>query len=344
MNWGCTGYQWESADGSLHFQGRTFDTMPMNGLVLQYMPAGEEYMRLITKPDGPKTKLKYAFIGIGPDETDARLFADGINEHGVMGGMLLFPRYASYAPMQDAGANALNPALFLATALGMCASVKEVMAFAGETQLVNEIVMGSGAQVHFIFSDRTGKTIIIEPIDQKLKIHEQNVGVLTNAPDYDWMMTNLKNYIGIKQTSALPTTIDGVEFSRFGDGDGFRGLPADYSPPSRFARMALTRNWLVKGTNEADCVTRMFNGFSTVTIPEGVVRTDSQSFNTAGGNETAHYDVSLYTSVMCAESLTYYYHTYQTRHINALRLTPLLQSSQYQRWPVSEVPQFNFLN
>ena len=344
MNWGCSSYQWDSADGSLHFQGRTFDTMPMNSLVLQYMPRGYEYARLLADPSAGTNKLKYGFVGIGPAVTEIPLFADGVNEKGLMGCMLLFPGYASYTPMDKAGPDGLDPAFFLGTALGMCASTPEVIDFAKRTELVNELVMGSVATVHFIFSDTTGKTVIIEPTAQTLKIYEENVGVMTNAPDYPWMMTNLKNYVGIRQISAMPAEIDGLKFSRFGDGDGFLGLPSDYSPPARFVRLAMTRNWLLKGRNEPDCVNRMFNGFSTVTIPEGVVKTDAGSFNVSGGTETAHYDVSLYTAVMCAESRTYYYHTYNTRNVTAIRLDPLLGTAEYKKWPVEQTPKYDFMN
>ena len=46
---------------------------------------------------------------------------------------------------------------------------------------------------HFFFMDQNGDTIVLEP---KKGIHvsvDNPYGVLTNAPDFDWHTTNLKN-------------------------------------------------------------------------------------------------------------------------------------------------------
>jgi choloylglycine hydrolase len=47
--------------------------------------------------------------------------------------------------------------------------------------------------LHFVVHDRTGKSIIIEPVDNVLKLHQNSVGVTTNSPTFDWHMTNLRN-------------------------------------------------------------------------------------------------------------------------------------------------------
>jgi penicillin V acylase-like amidase (Ntn superfamily) len=49
--------------------------------------------------------------------------------------------------------------------------------------------------VHFVIHDRHGKFVVIEPFDKTLKIYDNPLGVLTNAPTFDWHMTNLRNYI-----------------------------------------------------------------------------------------------------------------------------------------------------
>ena len=51
--------------------------------------------------------------------------------------------------------------------------------------------------MHFFIQDKTGKSIAVEPIRGKLKVTDAPLGVMTNAPTYDWHMTNLDNYINL---------------------------------------------------------------------------------------------------------------------------------------------------
>ena len=55
--------------------------------------------------------------------------------------------------------------------------------------------------------------------------------VLTNAPTLDWHLGNLPNYANLGVVN-VPQSFFGQELN----GSGFRGLPGDGTPPSRFVR------------------------------------------------------------------------------------------------------------
>ena len=56
---------------------------------------------------------------------------------------------------------------------------------------------GIVAGAHFFIQDKSGKSIAVEPVDGTLKVHDAPLGIMTNAPTYDWHMTNLQNYIDL---------------------------------------------------------------------------------------------------------------------------------------------------
>ena len=58
--------------------------------------------------------------------------------------------------------------------------------------VVVEQSIGIIVQGHWIVTDKTGKYI-----DTELKIHDSPLGVITNAPSYDWHETNLRNYVNL---------------------------------------------------------------------------------------------------------------------------------------------------
>ena len=56
---------------------------------------------------------------------------------------------------------------------------------------------GIVAGAHFFIQDKSGKSIAVEPVDGTLKVHDAPIGIMTDAPTYDWHMTNLQNYINL---------------------------------------------------------------------------------------------------------------------------------------------------
>ena len=59
-----------------------------------------------------------------------------------------------------------------------------------------------------------GKSIVIEPVDGTLKVHDAPLGVMTNAPTYDWHMTNLRNYVNFSMVNRPPVKVGSVTLVR----------------------------------------------------------------------------------------------------------------------------------
>ncbi len=94
---------------------------------------------------------------------------------------------------------------------------------------------------HWMVTDPTGDSIVIEYTEGKVKVHENPLGVITNNPNYDWHMTNLRNYIQLSKSPYPTKSIDGrkdevIDLAPLGGGSGMLGLPGDMTPPSRFVR------------------------------------------------------------------------------------------------------------
>ena len=146
---------------------------------------------------------------------------------------------------------------------------------------------------------------MIEYVKGELKVYDNPLGVLTNSPPFDWQMINLANHVNISADNVKPVEIDGLKTSGFGQGTGMLGLPGDYTPPSRFVRMAaLVSSALPVTGPEAGLVLAM-TLINNVDIAKGTIRqpTDKGIF----------YDTTNWVVVADAGRMRYYFRTYDNK-------------------------------
>lgn len=62
--------------------------------------------------------------------------------------------------------------------------------------VVGVMMPGEGVPpLHYAITDKTGAGIVVEYTNNgTLNIYDNQVGVLTNSPPYDWQLTNLGQY------------------------------------------------------------------------------------------------------------------------------------------------------
>ncbi|MBM3846079.1 MAG: linear amide C-N hydrolase [Verrucomicrobia bacterium] len=314
----CTGISLKAADGGV-VCARTVewalgdahhDTLvlfPRNHAFTGLTPGGE---------NGLKWKGRHGFVsltaygqGYGPD---------GLNEAGLYVGVYYFPGYASYAPYDAAQAErSLSVGDFMRWLLSSFTTVAEVRANLDKVRVVNvadERFGGAPLPFHWKIADPTGASIVIEIVDGgQVKIHDALLGVISNSPEYDWHLTNLRNYLGLSGAPKKSITLDDKAFAPLGGGSGLMGLPGDFTPPSRFVRaLALTASARPLEKAE-DAVFEAFRILDNFNIPVGA---------TAAGGKIAR-DITSATQITTASDLknrVLYFHTMDNRQIQKLDL------------------------
>jgi len=215
--------------------------------------------KAITTNKGSYTKwdAKYEAKGMNATDEDVvkhlgdgvkTILVDGVNEKGLAGGMLYFPSFAKYQAADTAppASTKLAPWEFLTWALTTCQDVNEV-----KENLNKVIVVGEKDElekleeklpVHYTLHDKSGNSIVIEPMEGGLVVHDNPLGVMTNSPPFQWHQTNLRNYLTLsnvtpsQKTLRLSHNAKDVVLEPLGQGAGMFGLPGDSSSPSRFVR------------------------------------------------------------------------------------------------------------
>jgi len=321
----CTGISLKSADGAA-IRGRTLEFgFPMQSKVI-VIPAGKEFAG--TLPDGGKGlvyKSKYAIVGA--NALGLPVLLDGINDQGLSVGLFYFPNYAKYTDVTPENAShALAGYEFGVWALANFATVDEVREAVKDIVLVPTPAPGLGSAqgavpgAHFFLQDRSGKSIAIEPVDGTLKVHDAPLGVMTNAPTYDWHMTNLANYINLSVKDIESAKVGPVTVNAFGAGAGLVGLPGDFTPPSRFVRAVVFSQSAVPNATAEDAVLSAFHILNQFDIPKGSL------LNSAGGETLS--EITEWTSVADLKNLRWYFRTFTDQSIHMVDLKQAVEAAK----------------
>lgn len=311
--WSCTGLQLKATDGTF-INGRTLEFgMPLDFSIL-FVPRNYDFKG--TLPDGSAGlpyRSKYA--SIGAITFGAPAVVDGVNEKGLSIGMFYFPGYAEYtAVTPDNKKIALSPIEFPNWILTQFATVDEVKQHVQSVVIVPTIPKGWPAlpPFHYVVYDKTGKSIVIEPLKGKLVVYDNPLGIMTNSPTFDWHMTNLSNYINLTTQNAPPVDVDGVQLQQFGEGSGMHGLPGDFTPPSRFVRASVFSAAAIPPANSPAGVLQIFHILNQFDIPVGSVRSMD--------GKTMIPEMTLATCVKDPNTLKYYMRTYENQGITMVDL------------------------
>ncbi len=178
------------------------------------------------------------------------------------------------------------------------------------------------APVHFVVHDRSGKSAVIEPLNKSLKIYDNPLGVVTNSPTFDWHMTNLRNYVNLTATNVPPINLGGVTLAQFGQGSGLRGLPGDFTPPSRFVRAVAFSQSAIPSATAAQAVLQAFHILNNFDIPYGAVR--------EAENGQTHAEATTWTSASDLKNLHWYFRTYDDQSIRSVDLAKALAAAHGQ--------------
>ncbi|MET1247437.1 choloylglycine hydrolase family protein [Sporolactobacillus sp. STCC-11] len=328
----CTSVTLETTDGH-HLFGRTMDFATDLGQTVTVVPRNYSW---ISAASGESIITRYGMIGMASVAEDVIVYADGMNEAGLACATLYLPGFADFNDQPSKGKEAVAPHDFVFWSLSQFGSIAEVKEALAKVSLVDFplAAMGITPPLHWILSDKTGRSIVVEPLEKDIKIVDNPVGVMTNSPDFQWHLTNLRQFIGLRPKQFEATRWEDLELSAFSQGSGSVGLPGDFTPPSRFVRAAYWKNNITGIDTERDGITGLFHILSTCDLPKGAVVTPDNM-----------EDVTLYTSAMCVESGNFYYHGYDNRQITVVNLfREDLDAAEIRTYPFIREQAFHFEN
>ena len=279
----------------------------------------------------PNTKglaWKSTFAVIGANAFGLANFVDGVNEKGLAGGLFYFPGFAGYQEVTpEQYAQSLPMWQLLTWILTSCATVQEVKTTVPTLFISNAVLSGTTDNIpaHLIVHDSSGKSVVIECIAGKLALHDNPIGTITNAPAFDWHMTNLRNYINLSPVDAPSKIIAGITLAPLGQGSGMVGLPGSFTPPDRFVRITAFSHAAPKAKTELEGITQAFHILNNFDIPIGSVT-----------SSTGTTEYTQWTSACDMKNKIFYCKTYDNFQLQKIDLMKIdLNSSTHTMIPLN---------
>ena len=317
----CTALHLTAKDGGV-VVGRTMEFGMDTKSDAVVVPAGTQLTSsLPDKSKGIHYTTKYGMVGL--NFMEKRMVVDGMNEKGLYVGALYLPGYASYPEGTPENAEkSMAPEDYVAWLLGNFATVAEVEANYDKVILVENPQKEIGGQSfpgHFLITDSSGASIVIEPVEKTLKLHKNPLGILTNSPTFDWHMTNLSNYANLSATNVKPLDFSGAEIKTFGQGSGLVGLPGDSTPPSRLVRAVAYSQSAIQLPTATETVPQVFHIMNVFDIPLGSIQEKTE--------DAVHYDFTQWTTVADLKNIKFAYKTYTDQTIHSIDVRKALAAA-----------------
>lgn len=220
--------------------------------------------------------IRYPYIGGGRIEGDHQiLVADGVNTQGLSCAELMFPLKAHYQDEPTTDKLNLTPQDFLPWVLAEHASVSAVKADLANIALIGKYWL-AGDEVfafHWILTDKTGRTLIVEPTKNGLEVIADSIGVLTNSPTYPEHMARLaKSFHTSEKPAALIQRATQIVM-------GQQFPAATNTPTTRFQVTAINKLGAQPSPNQFEARNRLFSDLDTVAIPFKPSMNDHPNFN-----------------------------------------------------------------
>ncbi|MDD5097459.1 MAG: choloylglycine hydrolase family protein [Candidatus Omnitrophica bacterium] len=270
LSFACTDFQIKAKDNTVVI-GRSMEfPVDLHSNVV-IVPREEQFVSIDDKGvKGITWTNKYGFLGIDAYNLK-NCYVEGFNEKGLAFDALMFTG-AKYQPAL--------PGKFVAISdigswiMGNFATVEELKEALPKVNVAGRSLKEANGSLdmHIAVHDAAGKNLVIEFIDGQVKVYDNPLGVMTNRPDFEWQINNLRNYINLNAHDRKDKLLNGIKLEPTGVGSGLLGLPGDWTPPSRFVRVAFSLDAALPVNDATEAVNLAEHLLNIVDIPKGAIK------------------------------------------------------------------------
>ncbi len=316
----CTVFRMTAKDGNI-----TIARSMEFGADLKYdiiiVPRNMAFMSLpFNEIAGIKWTTKYGYAAVANMGMDFGV-SDGMNEKGLSVSGLWYESTTKYQTVsQGDGDKALAHLMYPDWLLGNFSTVEEVKEATRNMKIfgyTDKELLKNLVTLHFIVYDDKGGSIVVEFDNGECNIYDNPLGIMTNAPSFPWQMTNLRQYLGMENFNPIGIKGNGFSLNPTGHGDGMFGIPGDYTPPSRFVRLAMFEKFADRQKDKEGNLNLCQQIINTFTIPFGIIVDYDKNGNVTSSESTQ------WVTFRDVTNRVLYFKTYENQNLRKIDLNRL---------------------
>ena len=196
--------------------------------------------------------------------------------------------------------------------------------------------------VHFALWDKTGAGIVVEFNNGKINVHDNQVGVLTNGPEFPWHLKNLDNYAQLSNLDRNAGTFGDLKVTAPDSGNALAGLPSTQTSPGRFVKAAFYTTYVEKAKTPDEAIQTLSHVINNFDRPYGLsVNTLSSSSGVSAGDTTTNTEVTLWTTMSDMARKQYYIRPIQSMNFSMIDIPKLANVKELKKVSLDKVAQLH---
>jgi len=339
----CTALVITDANGAA-YSGKTMEFSFLIPLNMQYLPAGTKISsKTPTGTLGMQFMTKYPILGLGMLIMPGALqdsMIEGINDQGLS---VSSNEFNNSKAADDLGSD--DTKILAATDFGMwvlgnfqtVADVKQAL-LAGDAKiwLPNVPFMGNAPMpIHYGIFDKTGAGIVVEYSKGAQNIYDNQVGVMTNIPDFSWHLQNLNNYAFLSNVDRNQGQFNNLKVSAPDSGNALVGVPSDQTSAGRFVKAAYYTNFVRKAKNPDDAIITLAHILNNFDRPYDLSMDPPGAVGDGPALKTSSSEVTMFTWMADKARNRFYLRTIGSYNYTMLDMNTLKAGNQFKKVPLA---------
>lgn len=339
----CTALVITDVNGAA-YNGKTMEFSYPIPLNMEYLPAGTKILsKTPSGQTGMEFKTKYPVLGLGMPLSSSAFqdtMVEGINNQGLSISSNEFNNSRAPATLGEDNHKILAATDFGMWVLGNFQSVRQVKQalVAGEVKIwlpkvpfLDNIEM----PIHYAIFDKTGAGLVIEYSKGQQNIYDNDVGVMTNIPDFSWHLQNLTNYAFLNNTDHNKGKFNHLEVSAPDSGNALVGLPSDQTSAGRFVKAAYYTSFVRKAKTPADAINTLAHILNNFDRPYDLSIDPPGAVGDGPALKTTSSEVTLFTWMADKAQNRFYLRTIDSYNYTMIDMNVLASLTEIKKVPIS---------
>lgn len=278
----CTSLLYRDASNRAYL-GRTLELSLELPYQVALFPKGLEIASKVEGHPGQSWTMRHAAIAVtmpaapplpgaafGP--ADLKVI-EGLNDAGLTFSVQSYSQAGGPQAPLDAAHAAISAADLGAFVLGQFTSVADVKSGLADLQIMLErvpILGGLEMPFHYAVHDTSGASLVIEFHRGVRTLYDNPLGVMTNAPQFSWHLTNLDNYTFLSNVDRSKARFMEYDAVQPGAGIAKAGLPGTDTSVDRFIRAVFYAQFAEKQAEPDKAVQMLAHIMNNFDRPRGI--------------------------------------------------------------------------